>query len=210
MRILFDVGANHGTDSIPIIRNNKDMICCAFEPTPQLISYLTEQTKDIQDRYHIFPYAVSDYVGESEFNVAGNADWGCSSLLKFADNLRSTWPGRRDFNVTEKIKVNVITLEYFIEKLCSIDIPKIDFFHCDTQGSDLKVLKGFGKYINLINKGVVEAAYKKDILYHDQNFYIDTIEYLVKNNFAIVSVKPNDDRSNEVNISFENKKYENI
>lgn len=206
MRILFDVGANHGTDSIPIVRDNTDIICFAFEPTPHLIEHLTKETKDIQARYHILPYAISDYNGKSTFRIAGNADWGCSSLLDFSDNLEAKWPGRKDFVVTETIDVEVITLKRFIDNICNDHISKIDFFHCDTQGSDLKVLIGMQNYIHLIDQGVVEAAYKKDALYYNQNTYIDTINFLENNNFEIISVTANDINVNEVNILFKNKK----
>lgn len=198
---MFDVGANYGTDSLPIISSNKDWICFAFEPTPHLIEYLKQKSLPFSNRYHIIPYAVSDFDGEADFNIAGQADWGCSSLLKFSDNLNQTWPGRSDFKVTETIRVKVITLKTFIENMCELSITQIDLFHCDTQGSDLKVLKGMQNYISLIRKGVVEAANKKDILYRNQNTAPDTESYLLQYNFN-TKIEMNDQFHNEVNIRF--------
>ena len=201
MKILFDVGANHGTDSLPIIEHNSDWICFAFEPTPRLVEHLNYYSRGFSDRYHIIPFAVSDFDGEAEFNISGQADWGCSSLLHFSDNLDTTWPGRTDFKVTETITVQVITLKTFIEKISPVSIQTIDYFHCDTQGSDLKVLQGMQEYIGMIKEGVVEAANKKDILYHNQNSVEDTNNYLIRHNFD-TKVLSNDQHNNEVNIKF--------
>jgi len=204
-KILFDVGANFGTHSLDKIKNTNDWICFAFEPTPKLVQHLLNQSKHFSDRYYVLPYAISDFNGTSDFHIAGQADWGCSSLLEFSHNLSETWPGRTDFKVTETINVKVITLQKFIEELCPIKISHIDYFHCDTQGSDLKVLKGLGQYINLIEEGVVEAANKEDILYFGQNTAIETGKYLQKHKFITYKYS-NDCFNNEVNINFKKEK----
>lgn len=202
MKILFDVGANSGENSIDIISKNNDWICFAFEPTPKLIEYLTDKTKNISDRYHIIPYAVSDFDGEAPFYITGDYDWGSSSLLKFSDNVHINWEGRPDLKVTETTMVKVITLKTFIEQISPISIEKIDYFHCDAQGSDLKILKGMDKYISLIVKGMVEASNKNNVTYIDQNTYNETNMYLIENGFK-TSKTMNDPLENEVNIMFE-------
>ena len=87
------------------------------------------------------------------------------------------------------------------------DIEIIDYFHCDTQGSDLDVLYGLGDKISIIKEGVIEAAAKRDILYKNQNDYLECIEFLKMNNFEIIAVHSNDPDTNEVNIHFKNKLY---
>ena len=204
MKILFDVGANNGSYSLPKIEKNKDWICFAFEPTPRLIVEMTSKSVSFADRYHIIPYAVSDFDGEADFYISGQADWGCSSLLNFNSNLKETWPGRTDFKVTETIKVKVITLKTFIEKMAHINIKQIDHYHCDVQGSDLKALRGLGDHINIITEGVVEAALKENILYLNQNRAEDTESYLKEYNF-LTSYHGNDKFGNETNIRFKKK-----
>ena len=127
MKILFDVGANNGSSSLQKIKNNKDWICFAFEPTTRLIQEMANKSASFSDRYHIIPYAVSDFDGEADFYIAGQADWGCSSLLNFNSNLTETWPGRTAFKVTKTIKVKVITLKTFIEQMADIEINQIDY-----------------------------------------------------------------------------------
>lgn len=113
-KIFFDVGANYGTNSIPLAEADPNLTVYAFEPTPFLINHLKSKTQHLSN-YHIIEKAVSDFNGTAIFNVAGNADWGCSSLLTFSDKSKTDWPGRTDFNVTEQINVSVIRLDTFIE-----------------------------------------------------------------------------------------------
>lgn len=206
MKILFDVGANSGNNSLQKIKHNKEWLCFAFEPTPKLINELKQQSNSFSDRYHIYPYAISDFIGVANFNIAGQRDWGCSSLLEFSDNLDKTWPGRDDFKVTEIIEVQVITLDKFISEICPLDIQQIDYFHCDTQGTDIQVLKGLGKYIDLIKEGVIETARDSSVqLYKNQHTKEESIKFLEENNFSILKIESNDMYNNEFNIYFQKK-----
>lgn len=196
-KIFFDVGANNGRDSIHIA-NNPDWLVYGFEPTPHLINQIKDKIKN-KPNYILVEKAVSDFVGTSQFNIAGQRDWGCSSLLEFSDKSKTKWPGRTDFKVTETIQVEVITLEKFIKEN---QIPAIDFLHIDTQGSDLNVLKGLGEYINIVKQGVMEAGTEDDILYYGQNTKNECIEFLTSNGFKIDNIKSNDRFNNEINIRF--------
>ena len=204
MNIMFDVGANWGTDSLDFIRNNNDWVCFAFEPTPQLFEHLVNASANFKDRYFVYPYAISDFVGKANFNVAGQSDWGCSSLLEFSDNLDKTWPGRTDFVVTENIEVDVISLKYFIENIVpNIKIEKIDRFHCDTQGNDLKVLKGMAEYVSIIQHGVIEVPQSTEVmLYKNQHSFEEAVEFLQNNGFKISNINS---QQNELNLCFDRK-----
>ena len=201
-KIFFDVGANYGTDSIHIAEYDKESVVYAFEPTPVLFDYLIDKTKHLSN-YHVIKKAVSDYNGKSNFNIAGQSDWGCSSLLEFSEKSKTEWVGRDDFKVTEVIEVDVIRLEDFIVEN---NITHIDYLHVDTQGSDLKVLVGLGDKINIVKNGKIEAATKDNILYEKQNLLKDCVDFLDANNFEIIDICENDIHGNEVNIGFKGKK----
>jgi hypothetical protein len=137
-------------------------------------------------------------------HIAGveDSDWGCSSLNTFNDNLDQTWPGRTDFRVTEVIEVDVTRLDTWIETN-NLQLEKIDYFHCDTQGSDLRVLAGLGKYIDLIQAGVVECATREEgKLYKENPVQEEMIEFLELKGFKIKKIKSNDPYNNEANIYF--------
>lgn len=194
---IFDVGANTGSNTAHF-KNDKNNTVYVFEPTPYLIETYLNKLKD--DNYIIIDKAVSDFNGESEFNIAGQSDWGCSSLNTFEDNLSSTWPGRQDFKITEKIKVQVIRLDSFIKEN---NIISVDYLHCDTQGNDLKVLNSFGKEIHILKGGVVEG-FKQNPLYKNiDNSVENIVDFLQKNNFKITKIEDNDCFSNECNIFFQ-------
>lgn len=200
-KIFFDVGANHGTDSIHIAVYDPNSIVYAFEPTPILFDYLTNKTKDMPN-YHVIKKAVSNYNGKANFNIAGQSDWGCSSLLNFSEKSKTEWVGRTDFNVTEVIEVDVIRLDDFITEN---NITNIDYLHVDTQGSGLNVLLGLGDKISIVKNGKIEAATKNDILYEGQNLLKDCVDFLDSNNFEITNIWENDAHGNEVNVEFKQK-----
>jgi FkbM family methyltransferase len=197
-KVVFDVGANNGSSSVPLAIANPNCLVFAFEPTPEMINVIESKIVGLNN-YVIVPKAVSDYNGIAEFNVAGNSDWGCSSLLKFSKKSQTDWPGRTDFNVTYKLNVDVIRLDTFIEEN---NITKIDHLHIDTQGSDLNVMKGLGQYLNIVSEGTMEAGTSDDILYEGQNKLNDCIKFLLLNAFKVVDVNSNDVFCNEVNIVF--------
>ena len=155
-----------------------------------------------KENYIVVPYAISDFDGETTFNIAGQADWGCSSIHEFEDDLDKTWPGRTDFKVTDKIKVLVRRMDTFIK---NNGIERIDYMHCDTQGNDLTVLKSFGEHISILQAGVVEAA-NQNPLYKSVDNSVDSVKtFLEENNFMITSIHSNDIQQNEVNIEFRRK-----
>lgn len=197
-RIVFDVGANNGSSTVDIAKSDTNTIVFAFEPTPELNKVIQSKIEGL-DNYILIPKAVSNYNGKSVFNVAGNWDWGCSSLLHFSDKSKTDWPGRTDFSVTNTIEVDVIRLENFIAEY---RIPKIDYLHIDTQGSDLNVLEGMGGYTNIVLEGTMEAGTVDDILYVGQNKLNECVRFLLNNGFAIFDINKNDIFCNEVNIRF--------
>ena len=200
MYTFFDVGANSGTDSLHVARARSDAIVYAFEPTPRLIEHLKTSSAGLNN-YIIVPKAVSNYHGQTTFYISGNADWGCSSICKFNDNLEQTWPGRTDFKVTDQVTVDVIKLVDFIHEN---NIQNIDYLHVDAQGQDLEVLMGLEDKINIVKAGVIEMPTSHNTKLYENQKYLkdDAIKFLTKNGFTIEGVHSNDGQCNEVNIFF--------
>lgn len=202
MRYLFDVGAHWGQDSLDITRNNPDVVCFAFEPTPELAEQLRQKSQDFADRYFVFQCAISDYNGESDFHLVVG-DTGSASLNRFNDNLHETWPGRTDFVVRKTIKVPVFRLDTWLS-INAQHINEIYHLHIDAQGSDLNVLKGLGDKINIVQSGVIEVPQQDELrLYKGQHTKNDCLEFLEQNNFVVTHVVS---QVNEDNLFFERKK----
>jgi FkbM family methyltransferase len=195
MKVFFDVGANDGEDSIAYARANPDALVYAFEPSPYLIEVIKNNSSDLKN-YTIIQAAVSDYDGSSTFNICRDLQ-GLGSLLEWGKDVKKLWPY---FNLEfhEKIDVNVIKLETFIEEN---NITNITYFHCDTQGNDLKVLQGLGKYIEIIQEGQVEATTLDSSLYEGQNAADQTVQFLISKNFEILGYE-NQIHFSECNIKF--------
>jgi len=222
--ILFDVGANHGQDSLNQTKDNPDVITYAFEPIPELYEKLKAASQrgvswefyrrtespgfNYSDRYHAYNCAVSDYDGTSTFNVADsdrNGDWGASSLYDFVPHVHQTWPGRHDLVTNRKITVEVCRLDTWF-KNNNIQLDRIDYFHCDTQGSDLRVLKGMGDYIQLIQAGVVECARdEQGKLYAENHTKDEMAEFLYSRGFEVIGLNANDPWANEFNLHFKKR-----
>ena len=202
--IIFDVGANVGTSTLQYAIDNPDKVnLYAFEPVPQSYETIVKKADGLSNIF-VFKNAVSDFNGKANFNVShASADHAASSLFEYSDKLETNWgPVKHHFEVVEKIEVDVIRLDAFIEEH---GIEYITYFHCDTQGSDLNVLKGLGKHIHKIKEGAVEAAIKYNALYKNQVMLDTMMNFLVEHNFEIVAVQANDAWQNEANIIFRNR-----
>lgn len=203
--ILFDVGANWGEDSLPHAGNNSNVEVFAFEPTPIMVTHLKNSSLSFQDRYHVFNVAVSDSDGFAEFYIQNNPGGGCNSLNHFDQEMISKFWEKRNIELSDsyRIMVNVIRLDTWLRQ--HPEITKIDHFHCDTQGNDLKVLKGMGDYIKLIKTGKVEVAQPHIKLYKQAPSAGEMVDFLLMNNFKITKFESNDHLDNEWNIYFESK-----
>lgn len=202
--ILFDVGAHHGQDSLNITQHNPDVICYAFEPTPELARLLriAAEARNMKERYHVFEHAISDFDGEADFHMVEN-DTGSASLNEFADNLSETWPERTDFVVRGSKKVNVYRLDTWLSIFAS-DVTQIDHLHIDAQGCDLAVLRGLGDKLSMVQSGVVEVPQEDKLrLYKGQHTKQEALDFLEQNGFVIDKITS---QENEDNLYFVRKK----
>jgi FkbM family methyltransferase len=201
--ILFDVGTHHGQNSLNITHRNPDVICYAFEPTPELARLLriAAEARNMKERYHVYEHAISDFDGEAEFHMV-QGDTGSASLNEFSDNLSEIWPGRTDFVVRGSKKVNVYRLDTWLT-IFAPEITCIDHLHIDAQGSDLAVLKGLGEKISMVQSGVIEVPQEDNLrLYKGQHTKQEAVDFLEQNEFVIDKVTS---QVNEENLYFVRK-----
>ncbi len=198
MKVYFDIGANNGESMLHHAGGEGTVY--AFEPTPKLVDDLVEKTKDIQN-YHVINKAVADYNDKSMFFISGVRDWGCSSLNTFNDNLDKTWRGRTGFEVTDRVEVDVIRLDGFIEEH---KIREIEFFHCSSQGKDMEVLLGMGVHIMRIKQGQVTMPISHETKLYKNTKYVskDAIRFLERRGFRVDKTLYNDHYHNEERILF--------
>lgn len=185
--VVFDVGANDGSTFLPFARALPWARIYAFEPTPELVAKIRSQSVGLKN-YRLVPKAIGETPGTAPFNVAGTANWGCSSFLEFSDGLEVTWPDRTDFKVTQKIEVEVIRLDAFVREQ---KIERIDFLHVDTQGTDLAVLRSLGDEIRRVRGGVIEVPQSREVmLYRGQHTREEAEAFLDTHGFKIWKIVP--------------------
>lgn len=201
MRAIFDVGANDGSWGLGMAQRYPEVQVYGFEPTPELCDRILARVRGLGLRnYELVPVAVSDAPGRARFNVAGQSDWGCSSLLSFADGVEQTWPGREDLKVTNVIEVDCIRLDSFVDQM---GVSSIAFLHTDAQGVDLKVIGSLGRHVGKVERGRLETARNAEVaLYAGQHTLDAVLHFLWIHGFDIEAVTPNDKFCNEVNVTY--------
>tara|TARA_B100000886_G_scaffold332867_1_gene286085 strand:+ start:850 stop:1608 length:759 start_codon:yes stop_codon:yes gene_type:complete len=210
---IFDVGAFNGLDGLALAIKNKDMMVHAFEANPDMVNVVKSNKKKIEKflgkticNFKIKNYAVSDKNIFLKFNIAVNPT--VSSLQKFSKNIKRTWPGYAETHCKfiKQIKVKGITLK----KYCKLNkINKINYLHIDTQGNDLKVLKGLENLITIVDQGVLEAAINKQkALYQHSNTVSEIRNFLKRKKYYVTKVVSIEKKiNNEKNIYFKKNDF---
>lgn len=196
-KIIINVGANQGDAFNKFVDNNT--IIYAFEPTHELLSKYLYPKSENNSNIIIIPFAVDIENTFKIFNISGQADWGCSSLYEFSDDIEDKWPNRTDFKKTHSYIVPTITLYDFCE---IYKIDKIDYLLIDAQGSDFNVLKSLKDKINIVEEGVIEASNNVDLYKNVNNRIEDIRDYLITNGFIITNEITNDVIDAEINVFF--------
>lgn len=153
MNIIVEVGANNGNDTARFLESPENIVYC-FEPTVELQLQLQQRFKN-NENFHLIPAAVHIENGFQWFNIAGTADWGCSSLYEWTDDICQHIPDRPDFHFTDRYKVMTMRLDTFINLF---NIPYINYLWIDAQGHDFNVLKSLGYKIDIVKEGKCEAS----------------------------------------------------
>jgi FkbM family methyltransferase len=199
MKTIIEIGANRGTDTQRLLAEYPDAIIYAFEPTHELLVHYLWPIAAQNKRLNIVPFAVDNCNIFTTFNIAGQGDWGCSSLYEFADDLSSKWPNRPDFNKSHEYTVPTITMYDF----CHLyNIDSIDHLHIDTQGNDFNCLLSFKEKINIVKSGRCEVAGKTELYKNTNNTYKNVYPWLREQNFNVRS-GDNPEIAHEVDLFFD-------
>lgn len=170
--VFFDVGANLGSYTDFVLKNNNTKEVHLFEPSKECFKYLLNkytQKKIIKNNNAVSSKKATKAFYENEILSQ-------SSLYNLKNNYNS------NFNFTKKYKVKCISIDDYCNKIKKnyfIDLLKID-----AEGEDLNVLVGSKKMLkkkrirlikiellNKINK-VTKNSYLNDII-----FFLDSYGY---------------------------------
>ena len=182
IEIWLDVGSHKGTYADMILKNFNLQKAFLFEPQKKIFNYIKKKYKQKQYIYN-YNVAVSNVTKDQKIFI--NKHDLTSSLTKANEkNLylkikAKLFGGNIKDMITDEYMVKTIKLSNFlrIKKIKSIDLLKID-----TEGNELKVLKGLGKKIIIIKAILIEFHNNK--IYKNYNSKL-IHKYLLKNNFIL-------------------------
>lgn len=179
---FIDIGSHKGTYTDLILKNFPVNKIYMFEPQKKIFRFIKNKYKK-NSNIKIFNNAVSNKTKMQKIFI--NKHDLTSSLTKLDKknsylNLKARlFGGDIHDMISDTIMIKCVKLENFIKKY---KISDIDILKIDTEGHELQVIKGFGKYIKNIKCILIE--------FHISNIYVNydskkIHSYLVKNNFNL-------------------------
>lgn len=194
--VILEAGTFDGTDTKKFKEIWGNATIYGFEPNPLSHSKTLENIQGLKN-VHIFPVALSNYVGSSIFYVS-NANNGASSLYK--DNFRKAVKSipRIFNNIPENhykdypITVQVTTIDTWGKEN---QIPPIDYIWLDAEGAELSILKGATDYLKNVRAISIEVNFKEFRVEMAQ--FEDIYEFLIEQGFELKYIWGNTDMQSD-------------
>ena len=193
-RVILDIGAADGADTVRYAEEFPSARVLAFEPLPYNVEELKRalEAKGLLDRVTVFQVALSDTDGETDFWVSGG-----EPPDKLA-RLVGTAPGPRGWRYSSSMLEPLDHLKTF--PWCTFEreavptrrldtllphegIDRIDFAHVDVQGAELQVLRGMGALLE--ETGAVWLEVSDHELYRGQPLRHEVEEFMSSNGFEL-------------------------
>lgn len=183
IKVILEVGAADGRDSLVYTKHCKQARVYAYEPIPDSFFKLKSLAEQ-ENRLIPVNAAVSNKSGTADMYQTNLDD--ASSLLKPID-LGGTLA--KYHKVSEVIKVKTVRMDDEMERL---KISEIDILKIDAQGAELDVLSSFGNFLSdgLIKVIYIEVCfiqlYKGGVLYHDLAKNLTSVGYKLHSFYDLV------------------------
>ncbi len=147
----FDVGANVGFMSVPILYTRNDVNVVSFEPSPNSRGYLQRTWRESpwKERWRTVFKAVGDRAGETEFHVS-NATHGGYDGIK--------WTRRAERIGTETVPMTTLDDEWR-----ALGRPPVSCIKLDIEGAEMAALKGARELIQSLRPYIF-------LEWYDENF----------------------------------------
>ena len=180
VKFCLDIGAHNGEYSKKLLQiNNVEVI--AFEPMKKSFMNLKKIKKKFTKQFNCFNIALSDKVGSKTIYFTNFN----SQLASLSVNLKNiNFLKNKKF---KKQKIKVTTLDTFEKKNKKLFKKKIDLLKIDTEGNDLKVLKGSIKFIKKYKPKFIQIEMNYHYLFDGENLF--QFHKLLKN-YEIYKILP--------------------
>jgi FkbM family methyltransferase len=165
--VMLDVGSHFGESARPFLLAGWSV--CGFEPDPnpakqQALRGMLQSFS----RFSLHDYAISDTDGQTLSFYASDESTGVSSLISFTDRHK------------EVNKVVTITIDSFSR---DYGLGHFDFLKIDTEGNDLKVIKGCN--LEKLSPKVILCEFEDSKTSNVGYDYRDLGDYLVEHGYVV-------------------------
>lgn len=173
--VALDVGAQGGFFNSNIFSKKYNSF---FNPI--VIEPILDEAKKLEDQdYKVISKGLWSENCKKKLYILGKRP-GSSSMYKPNLNVLSLYDFKKKdfsiFDITDEIEVECTTIK---ESLNKFKVNNLDFLKIDTQGSELEILKGIGKYFPLLMK--IEAQIIP--MYENVPNWGELVNYLEKINY---------------------------
>ena len=183
--IFFDIGAHYGESIILFSKNFNIKRIFSFEPSPINFKKLLKNKENIQSRFKKLELNLENYAlgTDTKTILMNQLSESSSSTINKIDSSSKYFKKKNFFlnlmsstNFMEKVQINQIKLSDYLEEK---KISKIDFIKIDTEGYELNVLLGLGKYLQKVSLIMFEHHFHDMIV---KNYSFGEIHNLLKKN----------------------------
>jgi len=143
IKVIFEVGARDGNDSVKLSNYYENSRIYSFECNPNTIDICRETLKPYPN-ISFYDFGLGDVSERRSFFPFSSENPGASSFFKRIDY---------DSTMTTIENIKIETIENFCKQN---DINQIDLLCMDTQGYELKILKGCGNILSTIQHIIIE------------------------------------------------------
>ena len=181
---VFDVGANAGQYGQMLRELGFRGSIVSFEPVPALAEELKKNTRR-DPLWFVEEAALDSVVREASFNVMRSSQFSSLKMPSHSDTLLF----QEENTIAYSVDVTTALLSHFFIKHESALGFTRPFLKMDTQGNDLAVARGAGKFLTRFVGLQSELAIKK-IYKATENFHT-AIDYYVDQGFELSAFVPN-------------------
>ena len=184
INLVLDVGASRGQYARLVRRLGYDGEMVSFEPIPENVQLLRQQAVRRRGRWTIAPITLGDREETLPFQVMAATEF--SSFSAPSAYGRDTFPAGLAVARIEQVAVR--RLDAALSELVPGCADRVVHLKVDTQGYDMRVLRGLGALAGTVRSLQIEVAFRK--IYSEETGYREALAEVEALGFHLTGLWP--------------------